>query len=129
MTERRAQETLQEFIVRLKEAGIHGTKVTSTVHRAMTSPNELADVVRTAVSHRQIPLLDYIFSFSFDKKDIELVPILCDIVEARDESLGAEDAVEVFGEIGDARAVPSLGNILLDAPDWDFNGYAGEKAV
>jgi hypothetical protein len=62
-------------------------------------------------------------------EDSAIVSALCQIVDAGEPIWAVEDVVDLLGDLGDARAVPSLSRVLVDEPEWDFDGFVGEKAI
>lgn len=120
---------MYDVLTRLHRQGLTGFQASAAVRAEMTSPDDLAAAVRTVFVEQDPLLMGFVMGVLSDVQDPALVPVLCEIVDRGDARLGVEDAIEILGEIGDPHAVPSLATTLLSPPIWDFDGYAGEKAV
>jgi hypothetical protein len=125
---RQPEETLYDYIARLRRQGVRSTNAGPLVRSAMASPDELASALRAAFTQRDSALLSFMLEASLEVLDPALVPVLCDMLDSDVASI-VEDTVEQLGLIADPAAVPCLTRILRSPPQWDFNGYAGEKAV
>jgi hypothetical protein len=135
---REPNESLYDFIVRLladpgnpKEPA-RRRRDRQLAASAVRSPADVVSALETAWASRDNEVLCFIVNMSEYDDDpgyAALVPTLCEMLDAGDGVWCAEDAVELLGDLGDPRAVPSLQRLINSSPAWDLSGYAAEKAV
>ncbi|TWT94952.1 HEAT repeat domain-containing protein [Neorhodopirellula pilleata] len=91
--------------------------------------HELTDAARKRLIGRIKVIL--LFLVSRDSIPSDFVPLLCELLELRDGNIANEDIIELLGEAGDKRAIPSLVNVVWDDgfPGIDENYWAAKKAI
>lgn len=120
-------QTLRERIDELLQSGSHASQLEDAVRAA--SLDEVAETLNEAIDEKNDMVAHWLIVGGFERPSVELVPLLCRVIENGTSVGNVEDAIELLGDIGDERAVPALAKVVQSPPSGDVNDFCGAKAV